>query len=379
MSRLFLLTLLLCFALSANAQKSKYESVTYTYLRNPIERLDATIENYEVQMEVAWIEKEKQKQLDYEMELEIAEHEYNAALEEYNTKSTGSKLAEKVLLGDGKPTKRYVEPPIFFPQPNISTLTSKIALDGFNQGTDNSILIKISFKDIYISPPNDESKTTEEIAYKKRSISVKQPVEISVITPNGDILLNRMIASNRETHIIAPEVKADEWGQYLTNSWDSFFNSKLMKIYDNLINEVNRLINNIYGYSNVKRTLKLYTGKSKKHSYDTHLLALRKAQRAYENLTTERQESIDALKKAIEIWENELKEAQPSNKKARINGDIYQAILLNIAEAKTTIGDYNGATDYCDKLDVMPDAKNKYIRRSEKLRKFIKDEKLRNP
>ena len=59
-----------------------------------------------------------------------------------------------------------------------------------------------------------------------------------------------------------------------------------MKIYENLINEVNRLINNIYGYSNVKRTLKLYTGKSKKHSYDTHLLALRKAQRAYENLTT---------------------------------------------------------------------------------------------
>jgi hypothetical protein len=48
------------------------------------------------------------------MELEKAEQEYNAALEEYNTKSTGSKLAEKVLLGDGKPIKRYVEAPIFF-------------------------------------------------------------------------------------------------------------------------------------------------------------------------------------------------------------------------------------------------------------------------
>ena len=58
---------------------------------------------------------------------------------------------------------------------------------------------------------------------------------------------------------------------------------------------------------------------------------------------------------------------------------IFIKLYKNIAEAKTTIGDYNGATDYCDKLDVMPDAKNKYIRRSEKLRKFIKDEKLRNP
>ena len=125
MSRLFLLTLLLCFALSANAQKSKYESVTYTYLRNPIERLDATIENYEVQMEVAWIEKEKQKQLDYEMELEIAEQEYNAALEEYNTKSTGSKLAEKVLLGDGKPTKRMLNHQYFFHNPTYQRLLQR--------------------------------------------------------------------------------------------------------------------------------------------------------------------------------------------------------------------------------------------------------------
>ena len=70
--------------------------------------------------------------------------------------------------------------------------------------------------------------------------------------------------------------------------------------------------------------------------------------------------------------------SEPSNKKARISNDITQALILNIVEAKMMIGDYNGATDYCDKLDIMPNTKNKYIRKSEDLRKIIKDEKERN-
>ena len=151
-----------------------------------------------------------------------------------------------------------------------------------------------------------------------------------------------------------------------------------MKHYENIAKEINDLIDNRFGYSNVQRTTNLYRGRGKSFSYENHLLASRKAQRAYESLITERQESVEKLKESVAFWEEELTEAEPSNKKARISSTIVQALTLNIIEAKTLIGDYDGAIDHCDKLDSMSDAKKKYITKSERLRKFVKDERLRN-
>jgi len=380
MNRLFLLLLVTCFTLSLNAQKVTKEIVTYTYLRNPLKKLDTSIKNYVTTVEVSWLQKERQKQKDYELELAKAEQEHQDALEAYEDKSIGSKLAKQILLGDGKPTRRAVEKPISIPEPNLTVLSSKISLDGFSQGDENSILIKVIYQDIYVGSAVDMDITKDDLNYKKRSITVKQPVEFSLITPDGDIIFNKVSESSKKDVVIESKniKEGDEWDKYLKEKWETFFRSELMKHYSNTAKDINQLINYWYGYSNVKRRTMIYKGKGKKHSYETHVLALKKAQRAYENLISERKESIDVLKKSIEIWEKELTKSEPSNKKARISNDITQALILNIVEAKMMIGDYNGATDYCDKLDIMPNTKNKYIRKSEDLRKIIKDEKERN-
>ena len=116
----------MCFTLSLSARKTDKETVTYKYLRKPLEKLDASIKNYSVEVEVTWKDREQQKQKDYETELAKAEEEYKQALKEYNNKSTGSKLAEKALLGEEKPTKRHVDMPTLIPQPEIDILGSRM-------------------------------------------------------------------------------------------------------------------------------------------------------------------------------------------------------------------------------------------------------------
>lgn len=384
MNRTFITSLLTCISITLSAQKTDKESVTYNYLRNPLEKLDASIKNYDIEVVVLWIEKEKQRRENYQSELARLEQEYQVALEAHKSRSLQEKLLQTAIDATNneivlrRPQRKIVEKPIFIPFPDISVLTSKISLDGYSQGNENAILIKVEYHDIYASSPVDkkeESKANDDIFYI-RSVTVKQPVEVSLISSEGSVIYNEVF--DKDAIFTSKKINKEDWENFLKNRWQSVFDLHVMAHYDNLAKGINKNINSKFGYSKIKRTTNLYMGKGKKYSYETHLLALKKAQKSYENLITERQESIDKLKESVEVWEKELKEAELSNKKARISSRVVQVLILNIIEGKTIIGDYNGATDYCDKLDIMPDAKKKYIKESENLKKFIKDEKLRN-
>ena len=150
MRSIFFISFLLSCALSLTAQKINKESVAYTYVRNPLERLDDSITSYSVEVDVTWFKKEKQKQETYELELAKAEDEYQQALKAYNGKNTTSKLAEIALLGEGKPKRREIEKPSLLPQPDISALSSVISLDGYSRGNENSLLIKVVYQDIHV-------------------------------------------------------------------------------------------------------------------------------------------------------------------------------------------------------------------------------------
>lgn len=380
MKKNLLLFIFVVFSLCMYAQNVDKEKVSYNYLRNPLEKLDASVKNYYVEVEVSWIEKEKQKENDYQAELAKAEEEYNIAIEEYSSKSVGSKLAERVVLGDSKPVKRYVEKPSFIPQPDIPGIISSISLDGFAQGNDNAVLIKIVYHDVYVGAPVDKDIKKNETNYKIRTATIKQPVEYSLIKQDGTVVYNERIESYDNDFIIkSNEIKeGDEWNKFIKNEWNEYLRSQLMNYYKKISVDINSSLNNRFGYSKINRTTTLFMGSGKNYTYETHLLALRKAQRAYEELFIDRNEAVSKLKESIEIWEKELEESSPTDKKARINGDISQALIINIVEAKTLIGEYNGAIDFCDKIDLMADAKKKYTREVETLRKFIKDEKQRN-
>lgn len=379
MTKKLLLSISVISSLCINAQNVDKESVSFNYLRNPLEKTDTSIKNFIVEAEVPWLEKEKQKETDYQLELKNAEEEYNEALAEYNSKTVGSKLAERALLGDSKPVKRSVNKPTIIPQPDLQSIKSAIVLDGYELGSDNAFLIKVIYHDIYVGAPTDKESTQNEVVKKVRSVTIKQPVEFSVIAPNGSVIYNETLkTSNNDFVIKSDEILSKDWNKYVSGEWDAFLRLKLMDYYTKLSQDVNGAINYRFGYSKINRGTTIFMGSGEKFSYETHLLALRKAQRAYEELFTERDEAIIKLKDAIEIWGKELEESNPADKKARISDEVTQALIANIIEAKTFIGDYEGAIDYCDKIDIMADVKKKYEKKVEELRKLIKDEKQRN-
>lgn len=380
MKKIVILFISIAFSMCIYAQNVDKEKISFNYLRNPLERLDNSLKNYTIDVKVSWSEKEKQKEMDYRAELEKAEEEYNAALEKYNSKSFGSKLAEKALLGDNKPVKRHVEKPSFIPQPDIPSIALSISLDGFGQGSDNAVVIKVVYHDIYVGSPVDKEIVKDETGYRVRTTTIKQPVEYSLITPDGKVVYNEVIESSGNDFIIkSKELKAgDEWNKFVRDEWDEYLRSQLMGYYKRISLDISNSLNNRFGYSKVERTTTLFMGSGKNYAYETHLLALRKAQRAYEVLFTDRNEAATKLKEAIEIWEKELEESNPADKKSRINAEISQALIINIAEAEALIGAYESAIDHCDKIDLMADAKRKYTKEVEDLREFIKDEKQRN-
>ncbi len=380
MKKIVILSISIAFSMCIYAQNIDKEKITFNYLRNPLERLDSSLKNYIIEVEVSWSEKEKQKEIDYQAELARAEEEYNAALEKYNSKSFGSKLAEKALLGDNKPVKRMVEKPYIIPQPDIPSIVSSISLDGFGQGNDNAVIIKVVYHDIYVGTPVDKEIVKDEAAYRVRTTTIKQPVEYSLITPDGKVVYNEVIEySANDFTIKSKEIKAgDEWNKFVRDEWDEYLRSQLMGYYRRICLDISNSLNNRFGYSKVERTTTLFMGSGKNYTYETHLLALRKAQRAYEVLFTDRNEAVAKLKEAIEIWKKELEESNPADKKSRINGEISQALIINIAGAEALIGDYESAIDHCDKIDLMADAKRKYTKEVEDLRELVKDEKLRN-
>lgn len=377
--------LALFIVVGAFSQKTDKETISYYYQRNPLVYLDPSVTNYQVEVEVTWAEEQNRKLEAYEAEKAEAEQDYQEALAKYNSRDTKSKIAEGVagalLDVNTKPVKRHVAKPVTYPLPDSGQIVASVKLDGFKSDFDNAVSIQIVYHQIEVGQPTKSERVKDEVTYKSQKVIVKQPVEYSVISPDGEVLLNQMLAYSEKGFTVSSGDKkaGKEWNDYLAHNWKKQLNSSIAKYHKDLAKRICDDVNYQYGYCKVKKDSRLYMGKGKKFTYESHMLALRKAQRAYESLFNERDASVEAITEAIGIWEQELEEAKPTDKKARISAEVTQALYVNIIEASILIGDYDKAMDYCDKMDIFPDAKRKYANNAEDLRKFLKDEKSRNP
>ena len=155
----------------------------------------------------------------YEAEEKKAEDEYQEAIKVYNSKSTGDKLAQQILLkDDGKPKKRNIGPPPtnkdfadkmdmkykesmgtnFLPKkkylapfdsrddlPTDADLTGGIKLEGFDKSTNEGLKIKMDATDYVVSEEvktNGEAPNVSKIAH----INVSVEVFMTVYNESGD-------------------------------------------------------------------------------------------------------------------------------------------------------------------------------------------------
>lgn len=111
-------------------------------------------------------------------------------------------------------------------------------------------------------------------------------------------------------------------------------------------------INEIYGYPVKNQRLMSAHIKPKKHSYDDYETVFASMREGY-IITSEDEDAIEAakpsLEKAIQGFEELLKEADIENKKARINKDVTALVYLNIANCHFMLKNYTAAADAATK------------------------------
>ncbi len=118
----------------------------------------------------------------------------------------------------------------------------------------------------------------------------------------------------------------------------------------------NRLFNE-YGKPLVFQKMDFITGKGRKADYSDLDTALVKVARFIELFQKTGEENNAALemKSAIELWENALKEADLSDKKARINEEIASGLNYNIGLANVCLANFDACEEYFEKASTTKD------------------------
>lgn len=114
------------------------------------------------------------------------------------------------------------------------------------------------------------------------------------------------------------------------------------KALDNALSNLGLFLSNRYGFMNKSMTTQIYTLRAKKKNYDAITLAARSLVGGYGlQMQPENAEKFEGtLLKAIDVFNAELEEYIPMNKKARISDAAATFLYLNIAEAYLWLQDF---------------------------------------
>ena len=145
---------------------------------------------------------------------------------------------------------------------------------------------------------------------------------------------------------------------------------------DNL-KSINEMINNNYGYVLQSRAVVVGYVNEKK-LYDDFKDALSNAKNAYAIIGKKETnaQGKDYLQKAVTTWETAMKESNPSNKKARVDEDVTECLLMDLSEAYVWLEDFTKAQEYLTKLDGFKlSMKEKNIKAG--IKAFLADQSIR--
>jgi hypothetical protein len=292
--------------------------------------------------------------------VEEAKERYKLESEQFSKMST----IERLALIDKKPVLQIPERPVYVaPQPpvvesinvgdviiyNPETLAkSYIKLNGFGDGTDG-IQIKIDFKGFeYVEPvatlvsvENYNPQTKEKFYTKQTQFVTKyrHPTTLQV-SIDGKNLSSGVFQGTSEFQI-------------KTTS------SKPTRIYierqevETIMSNINKYLNDQYGYTTVNRYAVLYTVKNRKGEYDDIEKARDFAISGYKNYTLHQEDAVKDIANAIAIWEKTITEVNYDDSKARIDEKVGTAILKNLIFATIMTNEFEKANKYLTAFKLL--------------------------
>ncbi|NML64946.1 hypothetical protein HHL22_06980 [Hymenobacter sp. RP-2-7] len=388
---------------SVSAQHITDRDVKYDYQRLPLTPLDKSIKTYQVavlapyEADNAKAEAEykralanqdsdfAQAQATHEKAVAQAKAEYEIKLAEYNKQSLAQKMLNKGVLNEGKPVlslpyppqKTPPQPPLLRPVVDKSAVAGNLHLAGYNRGGQGATITVTMYGMEATDPKKDESgsaylsgaSTPNNPTYL---VDYRYPVGVKVEVPGKGTVLEETIPATTEYQHFRTTQAAFMSPEQRKLALDPLE----LKLRDENLKLAQQYLDSQFGTTPVSRTTVLYTVEPKKMTYDEYAPAYEAAIVGYKKLAEGMADSRQYFTTALTQWDKALAEAKPSDKNARINGDITTATYFNAAEAAIWAGDLTRADGYLMKLNTF-DLSRREKRTLADLETLTKDEKKR--
>ena len=321
------LCLIFIFGLFANAQRPVPFKSGFTYFQPPSNFL-AESGTFSVNASLVYEEEVKEQLISYEVEME-----------EWKALPAKEKLKRRAIDKGNLPENKYF--PTIHGEERI---TRGIKIEGLEISDDAAANVTITVN----KPITSSSARKVDIDGNKLwKIDVNTNISIDIVITDDKGLKEAFSFEGSHTETDAENFEGKLAGKGVNANTQQKvekrqFPNAERKALDNVLSNIGAFLSNRYGLLNKNMTTQIYTLRAKKHNYDALTLAARSLVGGYDlQLQPENAEKFEGtLLKAIDVFNKELEEYIPMNKKARISDAAATFLYLNIAEAHLWLQDF---------------------------------------
>ncbi|MBA3971338.1 MAG: hypothetical protein H0X46_04220 [Bacteroidetes bacterium] len=384
MNKLSTLFLLLSISLSSLAQNIDHVITRVDYIRLPLKPVNKDVKNYQPLIIADYLAKNEQQKAESQAAAAKAESDYQMAAKQYWEKrkqdslsyeaslNVWFRLAPQIQAVTPRPQMILTSPPVKAATTesvlektfNTDLLaTTYIKLEGFSKLPEKAMIIQINLTGF----EKDEAKLTTQKKQVKGAdgktlettvfvyqFNYRHMMKLKIIQPDGKYLTDEAYGpslnfSTYTSKDFATQAELDAYWKPIQPNEISAVQEKV--VLDNL-RSINDMLNNNYGFVPQARSVDIGTVNEKK-LYDDFKDALNNAKNGY--LLIGKKDGFaqgeEYLRKAISTWEAALKESNPASKKARVDEDVTEILLMDLSEAYIWLNDFTKAQEYLTQLD----------------------------
>ena len=379
------------------SQNIKDNKISINYIQLPKQKVDESISTFFNIYKDSYLDKNNQQLTIYQFKVDSAEAEQQIKNKAWKTlKNTvkrnylDSLSVWKQNIAKGinraKPSEpiypEYPESYFLFPpvlSKPLSELSSNksIKIAGFSEG---SIGVRIEIDNLGLDVLSIKGKYANQGKSYVVTARYKMPIVIKTFL-SGQLLYQKQYHNKIANHVVfkgKTEYDYEIWKMNVGESNKDIWTNLQRKLWNTAITNISSVLDSEIGYPKKRENTEVYIVKKfQDYNYEKLLSAYNYAESGYEKVGLDRNKSRakTQLIKAINIWEEEMKESDLGNKKSRINSKISGLISANLADAYFWTEDFEKSNFYINKAINQGNLKAK--NHCKKLKKDIPDFKKR--
>ena len=379
------------------SQNIKDNKISIDYIQLPKQKVDESISTFFTIYKDSYLEKNNQQLSSYQFKVDSSEAEQQIKIKTWKTlKNTvkrnylDSLSVWKQNIAKGinraKPTEpiypEYPESYFLFPpvlSKSLSELMSNksIKIAGFREGSTG---VRIEIDNLGLDVLSIKGKYANQGKSYVVTARYKMPIIIKTFI-SGELLQQKQYHNEIANHVVfkgKTEYDYEIWKMNVGESSKDIWINLQRKLWNTAIKNISSILDSEIGYPKKRENTEIYIVKKfQDYNYEKLLSAYNYAESGYGQVGLDRNKSRakTQLIKAINIWEQEIKESDLTNKKSRINAKISGLISANLADAYFWTEDFEKSNFYINKAISQGNLKAK--NHCKKLKKDIPQFKKR--